>query len=63
MKNPKFQVFVGKDKQFYFRLRAANGEIICNSEGYTSLQNCKKGIDAIKKVSPEALIEVQDGND
>jgi len=57
MKNPKFQVFKGKDNQFYFRLRAVNGEVICSSEGYTTLQNCKKGIEAIKKVSFDAPIE------
>lgn len=58
MKNPKFQIFTGKDRQFYFRLKAANGEIVCSSEGYTSLQNCKNGIEVIQKISAEAEIEV-----
>jgi uncharacterized protein YegP (UPF0339 family) len=57
MKNPKFQTFKGKDNQWYFRLRAANGEIVCSSEGYTSKQSCEKGIQAIKKLAAEAPIE------
>ena len=51
MENPKFQIFKGKDDQFYFRLKAKNGEIVCSSEGYTTLHNCKKGIDAVKKAA------------
>ena len=34
MVNPKFQVFKGKNDQFYFRLVAANGEKVLTSEGY-----------------------------
>lgn len=57
MENPKFQVFKGKDEQYYFRLRAKNGEIVCSSEGYTSLQSCKQGIEVIKKIAEAAPIE------
>ena len=60
MSNPKFQIFKGKDDQYYFRLKAANGEIICSSEGYTTLQSCKNGIEAIKKVAADAPIEELD---
>ena len=49
MKNPKFQVFMGKaDEQFYFRLRAENGEIILGSEGYTAKLSCMNGIESVK---------------
>ena len=57
MKNPKFQVFQGRDEQWYFRLRAANGEIICGGEGYSSKQMCLKGIEAVKNVAKDAPIE------
>lgn len=57
MDNPKFQVFEGRDEQFYFRLRAKNGEIVCSSEGYTSLQSCKQGIEVIKKIARDAPVE------
>jgi uncharacterized protein YegP (UPF0339 family) len=30
-----FEVFEGADRQWYWRLRAANGEIAAQSEGYT----------------------------
>ena len=51
MKNPKFQIFTGEDEQFYFRLRAKNGEIIIASEGYSSKPACKNGIASVKKNS------------
>ncbi len=49
MKNPKFQIYTGKDGQFYFRLYARNGEIILSSEGYTSKSNCQNGISSVKE--------------
>ena len=53
MKNPKYQIFKSdKNYQFYFRLRAANGEIILASEGYTTKQNCESGIESVRKNSP-----------
>lgn len=60
MSNPKFQVFKGKDGQFYFRLKAANGEVIASSEGYTTKQSCLNGIAAIKSVASSAPIEELD---
>jgi uncharacterized protein YegP (UPF0339 family) len=57
MTNPKFQVFKGKDKQFYFRLKAANGEVICSGEGYTTKQSCLNGIEAVRSVAAKAPIE------
>lgn len=56
MKNPKFEIFVGKDDQYYFHLKAGNGEIVCSGEGYTSLQNCYKGIQVIKNLAANAPI-------
>ena len=49
MKNPKFQIFVGNNDQFYFRLKAANGEIILGSEGYTAKPSCQNGIASVKE--------------
>ncbi len=49
MKNPKFQIYPGKDNQFYFRLYAKNGEIILRSEGYVSKSGCQDGISSIKE--------------
>ena len=50
MKNPKFEVFKSeKSGQFYFRLKALNGQIILSSEGYTSKQACLNGVESVKK--------------
>ena len=51
MKNPKFQIFQGKGGQYYFRLRAGNGEPILASEGYVSKGGAKNGIDSVKSNS------------
>lgn len=45
----KFEIKFSKTKRFYFVLKAKNGEIVATSELYTSKQNCKKGIAAVKR--------------
>lgn len=52
MQNPKFTIFSGADKQYYFRLRAGNGEIILSSEGYVNNQGCRAGIASVKVNAP-----------
>ncbi|RLM25771.1 hypothetical protein BIY29_06820 [Brenneria alni] len=49
----KFEIYQGKDSQFYFRLKAGNGEPILASEGYTTKANCKNGIESVKKNAPD----------
>ena len=49
MQNPKFQIFIGKNDEFYFRLRAANGEPILASEGYVGKAGCQNGVDSVKE--------------
>ena len=53
MNNPKFQIYSGKDDQFYFRLYAVNGQIILGSEGYKAKSGCQNGIDSVKENAPE----------
>ena len=48
----KFQIYKGEDGQFYFRLIAANGEIILGSEGYVTKAGCWNGIEAVKENAP-----------
>lgn len=46
----KFEVFKSeKNHQFYFHLKASNGQIILQSEGYTTKSNCLSGIESVKK--------------
>ena len=49
----KFEIFQGKNQEFYFRLKAGNGEIILSSEGYTTKANCNNGIQSVKTNAPE----------
>ena len=44
----KFVIKKGKNKQYYFNLKARNGERILSSESYTSKQACENGIDSVK---------------
>ncbi|MEJ7745423.1 MAG: YegP family protein [Luteimonas sp.] len=53
----QFTVFQGTDSQWYFRLRAPNGETICHSEGYTSRQGVLNGINAVKTYATGASVE------
>ncbi len=49
LKNPKYEIFADKKGEFRFRLKAANGEVIASSEGYTAKSSCKNGIESVKK--------------
>ena len=59
-KNPKFEIFGGKDGKFYFRLLAANGQNIGSSEGYNSLASCKNGIKSVKKNAVSETVEEEE---
>lgn len=58
--HPKYEIFLGQDKQFYFRLKAKNGEPILASEGYTAKESCNKGILSVGKNAPDAPVEIED---
>ena len=38
-----------KNKQFYFRLKAKNHQVILASEGYKTRASCKNGIKSVQK--------------
>ncbi|MEK0361638.1 YegP family protein [Pseudomonas sp. CBC3] len=48
----KYEIFLGADRQYYFRLKAPNGEKILASEGYTTKANCQNGIQSARINSP-----------
>lgn len=52
----KFEIFRASNGQFYFRLKASNGEIIASSEGYVSKQGAKDGVEAVKRCAPTAPV-------
>ena len=50
MNNPKFQVFKSPvNSQYYYHLKAANGEKVLSGEGYTTKQSCLNGIASVKE--------------
>ena len=57
-KNPKYELYLDKAGEYRFRLKAANGEIICHGEGYKAKASCKNGIDSIGRNAPDAEVVV-----
>lgn len=51
----KFEIFKGKDGQYYFHLKADNGQIVAASEGYTTKQGAQIGIAAIRRYASTAV--------
>lgn len=46
----KFELFQSpKSKEYYFRLKAGNGEIVMTSEGYKTKKACMNGVDSVRK--------------
>ncbi|PHS59782.1 MAG: hypothetical protein COB00_17455 [Alcanivorax sp.] len=48
----RYEIFQGINNQYYFRLRAANSEIILQSEGYVTRQGAENGVQSVKTHSP-----------
>lgn len=50
-----FEVYQsGAKNEYRFRLKAANGQNILSSEGYSSKAGCMNGIESVKKNAPDA---------
>ena len=45
----KFELFLGKNKHYYFRLKAGNGEPVISSQGYTTKKAALNGVAAVRK--------------
>ncbi|TDP93483.1 hypothetical protein EDF62_1463 [Leucobacter luti] len=52
----RFEIYTDKAGESRFRLKAANGEIIATSEGYSSRSAAKNGIASVQKNAPIAEI-------
>jgi uncharacterized protein YegP (UPF0339 family) len=44
----KYEYFKAQTNNWYWRLKAANGEIVAQSEGYTTKANCLHAIALVK---------------
>jgi uncharacterized protein YegP (UPF0339 family) len=56
MKKGKWEYFEGRDKQFYFHLKAKNGKVILQSEGYKHRGACLKAIKSIRTNADSPII-------
>ncbi|TXH68852.1 MAG: DUF1508 domain-containing protein [Lysobacteraceae bacterium] len=45
----KFEISKRKNGELQFNLKAANGQVILTSEGYSSMQGCQNGIESVRK--------------
>ena len=52
----KFERKTAKNGQFFFNLKATNGQIIGTSEMYTTKAAMENGIESIKKNAPEGNV-------
>jgi uncharacterized protein YegP (UPF0339 family) len=48
MNAAKYETYLGRDHQYYFRLKAPNGEIIGASKGFVSQYGAHEGIASVK---------------
>jgi uncharacterized protein len=49
-----FEIFQSeKSQEFYFRLKAKNGQVILSSEGYKTKAAAKNGVESVKKNAPD----------
>ena len=53
----KFELYQSASDQWYFRLKAPNGEIILSSEGYATKRGAANGIESVKKNAQPENIE------
>lgn len=53
----KFQLWRAEDRYYYWHLKANNGEIVAQGEGYSSKEACLKGINFVKVNAAKSAIE------
>lgn len=54
-----FEVKVAKNGEHYFVLKATNGQVVGQSEMYSSASACENGIESVKKNAVEAEVVEQ----
>ncbi len=60
----KFVISEGKDGKDYFVLKAGNGEVILQSQGYKSASGCENGIESVRTNSQDvSMFECREAKD
>ena len=49
----KFEIYKDKKGEFRFNLKAANGQTILSSQGYSSVAACENGIESVRTNSQD----------
>ncbi len=52
----KFELWVDKGGDYRFNLKAANGQVIATSQGYSSKASALNGIESIRTNAPDAEV-------
>lgn len=55
----RYERKTAKNGEAYFVLKASNGQVIGQSETYSSTAGMEKGIESVKKNAPDAAVEDQ----
>jgi uncharacterized protein len=56
----KFEIYQDKAGEYRFHLKAGNGEVIAQSEAYTTKAAAQNGIESVKKNAPDAeVVEIE----
>jgi len=58
-----FEVYKAQNGKWRFRLKAGNGEIICQGEEYETKQGCLKGVASIQRNAAKAGIIIIDDSE
>ena len=59
MKTPKYEYWQGATKEWYFPLKAKNGKIVLQSEGYKTKRACLDTIKLIQENFDFPVIEIK----
>lgn len=51
----KYEIKRARNQEFYFNLKAPNGEVILTSETYKTRRGAKNGIESVSKHGPDCL--------
>ena len=57
----KFEVFQDADGLYCFQLKAANGEVLAESQTYHSVSDVRAGMAAVRTAAAEASVPEHDG--
>ena len=55
-KNGSFEIFQDEQEEYHFVLKASNGEVIAESQGYKTKSACLKGIESVQRNASSAKI-------